>query len=525
MGITEVHLRKRKRFLKRVILLMILAPLVLFLYTLIHLFLSHFLKYDLFNHPFASLVVSVILVSSIYKPIDYLIFMLFKNFLFRSNLYGQVALAQLARDAVSVLDQHELANMIVNTIGEAYDVNSVSILLFDKSKSSYRIISAFGLLPAVWRKIVLNAYDPLVQLLRTRRTYIDVDQVKKLFSWQEANHLTHVLEELHASYVIPLLFNDELIGSINIQRREAVKSLTPQEMRLFLEFAENIAQVFRNAVLMEELKRSNQDLMGMQSDLLRSTQRSAIEHLATGIAHEIHNPLTIISGKAQILLLKRDQKSYDAQVEEVLKTIVKQTRRAADITRKLLMFSETQKSAKESIDLESVINDTIALLSYQVSLDQIQVMKRFKPPMPHFYGNVGELREVFLNLFLNAAQAIGKKGTIEVSGKYSSEDQLFEFRISDTGPGIPEANLSKLFHPFFTTRPEGVGLGLFVTQQIIHGYNGSIRAESHQGRGTVFTIELPLSVEESTSKPDLPATEIQKSKFPSGIEKVEKLPS
>jgi signal transduction histidine kinase len=231
-------------------------------------------------------------------------------------------------------------------------------------------------------------------------------------------------------------------------------------------------------------------LANIQADLLRSSQRSAIEHLATGIAHEIHNPLTIISGKAQILLLKRDQKSYDAQVEEVLKTIVKQTRRAADITRKLLMFSETQKSAKEWIDLETVVNDTIALLSYQVSLDQIQVIKRFEHPMPRFWGNVSELREVFLNLFLNAVEAIGKKGTVEVSGRYRDADKVFEFCVSDTGPGIPESDFPKLFHPFFTTRPEGVGLGLFVTQQIVHGYQGSIRAENRAPQGITFVVEL-----------------------------------
>ena len=247
--------------------------------------------------------------------------------------------------------------------------------------------------------------------------------------------------------------------------------------------------------MFEELRGSNQELMKIQSNFLQSNQHSAIAQLASGIAHEIHNPLTIISGKAQILLLKRDKMTYDEQVEEVLKTIVKQTKRAADITRKLLMFSDSHQSVKEPIDLETVVNDTVALLSYQVSLDQIQVIKRFEHPIPRWLGNVAELREAFLNLFLNAVQAVGTKGIVQVTVRYRKEDRVIELRISDTGPGILESDLPKVFHPFFTTRQEAAGLGLFVTQQIVHKYNGLIRAESKIGEGAAFVVELPCESE------------------------------
>lgn len=502
---TDLHFRKRKRLLKRLILVAVIFPLVLFLHALTQFLVMRFLRYDLAASPFLTLAIVVFFVTSLYKPVDYLVVTLMKHFLFKSHIAGQMALSQLARESIAILDQHELANMIVNTFGETFGVHSASVLIFDKSKSAYRMIAAFGLNPAAWRNLQLEAQNPLIAFLRARKVSLDQEQVKKLFGWQEANKLIRVFEELHAFCVIPLMFEEELLGTINLRPRTGIKMFSPQEIRAFADFAGEIALIFRNALLMEEVKRSNQELMRIQSDLLRSTQRSAIEHLATGIAHEIHNPLTIISGKAQVLLLKRDQKNYDAQVEEVLKTIVKQTKRAADITRKLLMFSESQRSVKELVDLELVVNDTIALLSYQVSLDQIQVIKRFEHPMPKFEGNVGELREAFLNLFLNAVQAIGKRGTIEVTGRLREQDRIFEFRISDTGPGIPEANLSKLFHPFFTTRPEGTGLGLFVSQQIIHGYHGSIHAESAPSEGSTFVVELPLNVEVPPAASSLPS--------------------
>jgi signal transduction histidine kinase len=155
------------------------------------------------------------------------------------------------------------------------------------------------------------------------------------------------------------------------------------------------------------------------------------------------------------------------------------------------MFSETRNSIKEPVDLESVINDTIALLSYQVSLDQIQVIKHFERPIPKWFGNINELREAFLNLFLNAVQAIGTKGMIQISVKYRDVDRAIELKISDSGCGIEKEHLAKIFHPFFTTREGASGLGLFVTQQIIHSYHGMIRAESEIGKGTTLIVELP----------------------------------
>ena len=499
----NLHLRKRKRFLKRLILVTILFILAFFLYSFLRFLAFRLFHYDFSSHDVAILGLSVLLVSFVYKPIDHLVLLFFKEVLFKYNMRDYSVLTHLGRVLTGVLDRTELANLIVNTFGEALHVRTASVLIYDKSKEVYRIESAFGLKPSVWRRIELSPHCLLIELLRVHKAPVERERVMHSFSWQEANQLLHDCEQLHASCIIPLIFQEELIGSINLMPKTTVKSFMPQEVKSFFEFAREIAGAFRNASLFDELRQSNQELMKIQSGFLHSTQHSAIAQLATGIAHEIHNPLTIISGKAQILLLKRDKIAYGEQVEEVLKTIVKQTKRAADITRKLLMFSESHQAVKEPIDFEAVVNDTVALLSYQVSLDQIEVIKHFERPIPKWLGNVGELREAFLNLFLNAVQAIGTKGTVQVSVRYRKQDQLIELKVSDSGPGIPEANLSKVFQPFFTTRQGASGLGLFVTQQIIHGYHGLIRAESRPGEGAVFVVELPCFADYSPSGPEI----------------------
>lgn len=489
----NLYLRKRKRLLKRLILTTILFVLTFFIYACARFIAVRFLDVDLFSNDIYLLIAAVLLTSLVYKPLDHLILFLFKDVLFTSNGRDQSTLVQLARSMTAVLDRNELANLIVNTFGEALYVRTALVLLHDKTKSGYKIASSFGLKTNLIRQISLSTNSLLIELLRMRQIPLERERVIQSFSWQEANQLTQDFERLHASCVIPLIYQDELIGLIGLAPKSGDRFFAPHEMKSFAEFAREAAKAFRNAALFDELRENNHDLMKIQSHLIHSAQHSAIAQLATGLAHEIHNPLTIISGKAQILLLKRDKIAFDEQVSEVLRTIVKQTKRAADITRKLLMFSESHKSIKEEVDLEMVVHDTIALLSYQVSLDQIQVIKRFEPPIPKLIGNKAELREAFLNVFLNAVQAIGTKGTIEVRLRMRKEQHAIELSVRDSGCGISEEDLPKIFQPFFTTREGTSGLGLFVTQQIVHGYGGSIRVESLIRQGTTFYFNLPCA--------------------------------
>ncbi len=487
----KLHLKVRKRLLKRFIVTGILFPLTFFLFSLLRYLLIRFSLYDPAVSPFAEVAFIVLSATLLYKPVDALVFWALKRTFFGAHVNFETALHQLTRDAIAILDRQQLANLIVNIFGEVFSVKAASVFMFDKPKEVYRAVSAFGISPHVWRHLTFTAHHPFMELLKAHRLPLERERLRRSFSWQDANQFGRHFEELHAACMVPIMAQEELLGAISLMPGERMRFFNSHDIRSFADFAREIAPAFRNASVMGELREANEALIHIQSKFLHSAQHSAIHELATGIAHEIHNPLTIISGKAQILLLKKDQKFYDDQVEEVLKTIVKQTKRASDITRKLLMFAESEKLVKEPVDFEVLINDTIALVSYQVSLDEIQVIKRLEHPIPKFFGNVGELREAFLNLFLNAVQAIGKKGTVQVDMKYRKTDRMIELRISDSGPGISEGHLAKIFQPFFTTRPSQTGLGLFVTQQIVYGYGGSIRAESKTGEGTTFVVELP----------------------------------
>lgn len=487
------HVRTRKRILKRILVILFLSLFAALLYfTLDSLFVSAF-GWKWFRTQWVQLIFMMAFAGAMFKPVDHLVFLLFKGIFFGRHDQHFVVLSKLARELVSVMDLQELGNLVVNTFGESVHVRTASLMVFQKNDQNYQVISAYGIHPTIYKKIQFAVDRPIIDSMRTYTMPILRDQLRKLLPWQEANQLTNDFELLQASCIIPIICEDQLIGSLNLGARSASKTFRENDLRFFHEFASEIAPTIRNAIMVEELRRANEELKQVQTELIQTTKLSAIEQLATGLAHEIHNPLTIISGKAQVLLLKKDKKSYDDKVEEVLKTIVKQTKRAADITRKLLMFTQGRGLLHEPIPFETIVNDTVALVSYQTALDDIRVAKQVDRNLPPFYGNPSAFREIFLNLFLNAVQAVGKSGIIQINARYKQPEQAIEIRVSDSGPGIPEEHMSQIFNPFFTTRPEGTGLGLFVTQQIVHRYQGSIRIESKADEGAVVIIQLPLS--------------------------------
>ncbi len=490
--------RRRKRVLKRLLDIIVLFALSLCVYWALSFFLS---RTKLLNSPFFQLGVAVLTAAFFFKPVDHLVSLFFRHVLFRRQDHHFFALPKLTRQLMNFLVLQEISRLIVQTVAETMKLKSASLFIFQRQDRVYQMSGSFGLPEQSDPPIRLSVERPLIHLMLSFAKPLVSNDIRKQMPWQEANQLAHEFELLHAACLVPVIDEDRLIGFLNLGIPLLPHSLRTSDVHLLEEFAKNVAPVIRNAIVMEELRKANRDLKQVHSELIQATRSSAIEQLATGIAHEIHNPLTIISGKAQVLLLKKDKKGYDEHVEEVLKTIVKQTKRAADITRKLLMFSRARGTVREEIDFEQLANDTVALVSYQAELDEIRVIREVEAGLPVYYGNPSAFREIFLNLFLNAVHAVGKSGWIRVAVRFDKGSHSIEIRVADSGVGIREENLRRIFDPFFSTRPGATGLGLFVTQQIVRRCGGAIRVESKAGEGTSVIIHLPIESQEESNGP------------------------
>jgi two-component system, NtrC family, sensor kinase len=232
------------------------------------------------------------------------------------------------------------------------------------------------------------------------------------------------------------------------------------------------------------------DRTELEQRLVQADKLSSIGLLAAGVAHEVNTPLAVISTYAQMLA---KQVAEDTQKSILLDKIAKQTFRASEIVNSLLNFSRTSTTSFGEVNLNRVIQETLSLLEHQLQKSGIRVESSLDPGLGPVHGNTGKLQQVFLNLFLNARDAMGAGGTLEV--RSWAEGGGVKIEVADTGHGIAPEHLRRIYDPFFTTKAarKGTGLGLSVTYGIIQEHGGSIEVSNRPGGGALFHLELPLS--------------------------------
>jgi signal transduction histidine kinase len=246
-------------------------------------------------------------------------------------------------------------------------------------------------------------------------------------------------------------------------------------------------------------------LKKFQEQLIQSQKMEDLGRLAGGVAHEINTPLTIILGYSQLLM---DDIKDEEQLDN-LKIIEKQTKVCRKIVADLLGFSRRSQSVREDIDINKSMREVIELVEHGFFLSHISTIHSLDEAIPPLTGDKERLKQVWLNLLNNGADAIGQDGVIYVQSRLAANGQGFEVSVADTGSGVATVNLNKIFDPFFTTKQvgKGTGLGLSVSFGIIKEHGGKISAISpppaeylpedfpkseHYGPGTVFIVELPL---------------------------------
>ncbi len=233
----------------------------------------------------------------------------------------------------------------------------------------------------------------------------------------------------------------------------------------------------------------------LERRLVQADKLSSIGLLAAGVAHEVNTPLAVISTYAQMLT---KQVAGDEQKSRMLEKIARQTFRASEIVNSLLNFSRTSTTELTAVQLNQVIQETLSLLEHQLKKAGIEVRTSLDPALEPVKGNAGKLQQVFLNLFLNARDAMEPRGVLEIEtrcGTTASGEPGAVVEITDSGHGIAPEHLSRIYDPFFTTKSakKGTGLGLSVTYGIIQEHGAVIEANSRQGEGTCFHLEFPVA--------------------------------
>ena len=232
----------------------------------------------------------------------------------------------------------------------------------------------------------------------------------------------------------------------------------------------------------------------MQEQLIVTGRLASIGELASGIAHELNNPLTGVIGFAQ-LLLSRD---IADDLKKDIEVMYSEAQRAAEVVKNLLTFARKHAPVKQLVDINSIIDKVLELRAYEQRVSNIQVNTHFAPDLPEIMADYFQLQQVFLNIVINAEHFMieaHNRGTLTITTERA--DDIITASFADDGPGISRENLGHLFDPFFTTKEvgKGTGLGLSICHGVLTEHGGRIYAESELGKGATFVVELPITVD------------------------------
>lgn len=306
------------------------------------------------------------------------------------------------------------------------------------------------------------------------------------------------LETLNKTYVqapeVPIVvltgLDDEMLG-VQAVNRGAQDYLVKRQVDVNL-----LVRAIRYAI---ERKQAEERERQLQLQLNLSSRLASVGIMASGVAHEINNPLTSVIGFTQLLM----QKDVPKDVREVVEIINDNAQRVAGIVKNLLAFAQQQKLERTCVNINEIIQATLTMRAYSMESSNIKVTTQLDPALPWTMADDAQLRQVFLNLILNAETEMkSAHGMGNLLIKTERIENTIQVSFADDGPGIPKENLVHLFIPFFTTRKvgKGTGLGLSICHGVISEHGGRIYVKSELSKGATFVVELPIVAEEEDIK-------------------------
>jgi len=410
-------------------------------------------------------------------------------------LYG------VGKSVTSLLDLEKVLNRIVEAAVFVTGAEEGSLLLIDKDTGELYLRAARNLGEKFARGFRLKVEHSIAgQVVKTGQPILQSTQAEETLK-VKTGYLVKSLVN------VPLKAKDEVIGVLAVNNKISPKPFTDNDVRLLSALADYATIAIVNAQLYEEIKRwsqeleqkveeRTQELRAAQAQLLQSEKLASIGQLAAGVAHEINNPMGVILGFAQGILKTLPQ---DAPLRKPLETIEKESLRCKYIVQNLLDFARRSEPTFRLTNINELIDASCGLVEHQTSLQNVRLVKGYDPALPSIMADPNQLQQVFINIILNAYQAMPNGGILHITTR--TEGPELQAIFTDTGTGIPPENVQHIFDPFFTTKEvgEGTGLGLSVSYGIIKAHGGNIEVESQMGKGTTFVIKLPLDKSKGVS--------------------------
>ena len=408
--------------------------------------------------------------------------------LFREKHQYRTALADFTRSIVRILDRDKLLREVAETLMETLRVDRLGIVLFDEATRSYQVTHTAGI-PAATGEF--GEQDEFVVALRRHDELVLRDEFEASADPMERTVVADVCRRNGWDVCIPLTISGRLMGFISLGRKRNLDAFSVEDLQLLSTLAAEVSIALENARLYGELKRSR--------DIIERTGRlSALGTLAAGIAHEVRNPLVSIQTFFQLA----PQRIHD---EEFFTTFLNLTagevQRISNLITELLTFARSSTHAVSDVDVNELIERTTLLLEPEARKHRVTLTRTLAESLPNIRADADQIKQVVINLVLNAIQATAVGGSVVVQTRQRRHtDGLFcEIEVRDSGAGIPSQIIDEIFNPFFTTKDSGTGLGLSIAHQIAAEHGGFISVRSEEGRGSSFCVNLPYPGDSETA--------------------------
>jgi len=459
---------------------------LLFIPLILISILSQELFFGKIDYVFSVIVFALLLVGAIFfEKVKYGTEKTVEQILFKNRYDYRETLSKLSKAMVSILDLQSLTNRIFETITQTMGVEKASLFLWDEEKGAYSLFESKNVNVTTTNPL-LPKDDPLPRYLQKMGEIIIREELAKRGNIPELKYIVNMMSLMGAEASIPLISKGQLIGMLNLGYKFNKDIYSHEDIELLSTLANQTAIAVENARLYEDLKKS-------KSYIRRADRLASLGTLTAGLAHEIRNPLVSIKTLTQLLPERLEDEEFR---DQFLKIASGEVDRIATLVEELLDLAKPSDPKLGFEDINTILDGMILLVSTETKKKKVDILRGYASDLPPVQIDREQMKQVFLNILLNAIQATSENGKITVKTRSFTKpggEPFVQVECTDTGCGIPPENIEEIFNPFFTTKSTGSGLGLSISHQIIQEHQGYIDVESQWGRGSSFFINLPVS--------------------------------
>jgi len=419
-------------------------------------------------------VLTVFVVAAAFQPLLSRVQRLVDRWFFRQRYNHLQALERFTKETKDIIDLKQLSSSLLSMIIRGMQSRSVDLLLPSSKTGNFVTYSCVGEKSRGQMSFAANSL--LTMTMKYQDGPVDgndIDTIPSLRGISNKDRETLVRNQIEL--LVPLKTKKQLTGMVLLRAKQSGEPYSTEERQLLQLVSNQAAISIENARLYEELRQQ----------LISSSKLASLGELAANVAHEVNNSLQSVINYGAIL--HQDMEDGDLRKEDC-KAIEIEALRARNIVESLLGIARQERTEKTAVEINDLLHSVSGLAEVRAK-GSIAIVENYSREVPLVQGSAEQLRQVFLNLFTNAADAMPDGGRIEV--KTSVENRHIIVTVADTGVGIPSHIINKIFDPLFTTKDKGSGLGLTVSLSIIRDHGGTIEVDSEEGKGTEFTVTLP----------------------------------